>query len=290
MTLTTRDSNLYVDLLVEAVAGAFAGQKALFGTGVVTLNPTMPTRGNNGRPFKGGETIQMPYFDSIGEMADVPENGALTPVALSSTAENASVIRSGIAGEISDWATLVADGEPHREFARQFTESAMRRIDAGCITAAATTTLSNTSKSGQSITEDHVILASEEWGDEAGDMVALICHSRVRKNMRLLKDGMGRRLYEEANLTSGKPLPMFCGIPVICSDRLTPSGSVYTSYVCQRGAIGAWFNPNPMPEEDRDILAGTDVMASWLYHVEHLYQRMPGKTKPGIVKFTSTES
>lgn len=296
MPITKRDSNLYVDQLQEAVAAAFTGKQALLGTGVVILKPELPTTGNNGLPLQGGDTVAIPYFDSLGEMDDVTEGNALVPRLLTSTRESASVIHSGMAGEVTSWARLAAQaGDPYEQFGKQFAESAMRRIDRGSITAAETTLLS--SSPGTSITEDAVVNASELWGDELDlddGVAALIVHSRVRKSMRLLKSSIGHRLYQDGEIGPGGirvTLPKFCGIPVICSDRMTVSGTNYTSLLCKKGAIAAWYNGNPMPEEDRDILAAADVTAIHLYHVEHLYKRAAGgrATKQGVVKLVTVE-
>lgn len=295
MATTKRDSNLYVDLLQDAVAGAFVGKQALLGTGVVVLRDSMPTMDVNGVRLETGDTISIPYWDSLGELDDVPEDGALVPRKLASTKEQASVIRSGLAGEVTTWARLVAQaGDPYQEFGRQFAIAAMRRIDKGCIDVALTTTLSHTA--GTSVTEDAVIEASEKWGDELDDengVALLIVHPTVRKKMRLLKDSTGRRLYTEAQVAPGGKLislPQFCGYPVFASSRLPVSGSTYTSLVCKRGAIAAWYNGNPMPEEDRDVLAASDVTAIHLFHVEHLYKRPANGTKPGVVKLLTTET
>lgn len=292
---TKRDSNLYVDILQEAVAGAFVGKQALLGTGVVALKDGMPTRDANGISLESGDTISIPYWDSLGELDDVPEGDALVPRKLASTKEQASVVRSGLAGEVTTWARLASQaGDPYAEFGRQFVVAAMRRIDKGAIDAGLTTTLSYTA--GGSITEDAVIEASEKWGDELDDengVALLVVHPMVRKKMRQLKDSTGRRLYLEPEVGPGGKmvtLPRFCGIPTFASARMPVSGTSYTSLLCKRGAIGAWFNGNPLPEEDRDVLAGSDVTAIWLYHVEHLYKRPAGGTKPGVVKLITTET
>lgn len=293
MAITKRDSNLYVDLLQEAVQAAFVGKEALMGTGVVVMNNQLPTQTPAGLPLEGGEKITIPYFDAIGELDDPPEGDALTPRKLTSSKEETTITRSGIAAEVSRWAALVAQaGNPHQELARQFVASAMRKIDSSLITLAKTAALLE-DQTGNSLIEDHVINATEQWGDEMDEengVALLICHSKVRKTMRLLKDSSGRRLYQEGE--PGSP-GRFVGVPVKVSDRLTSLGSdVYESYVCKRGAMAAWFSMNPMPEEDRDILSATDVTALWLYHAEHLYKR-PGSgsmTKEGIIRLRTTET
>lgn len=299
MALITRDTNLYVPVLRSAIPAAFAGRTALLGTGVVILQSGLPTVDGSGTPYKTGDTIRMPYWDSIGELDDVAEGGALVPRPLTSSKEDATYTQSGVAAEMTQLARQASQaGDPHDEVARQFAVAAMRRIDRGCIAAAETTTLSYTTDAAISITEDTVINASELWGDELDDdngIALIIMRSETRKACRLLKDSTGKRLYVEPTVGEGGvrlTLPTFCGFPVICSDRLTRSGSVNTSLICRRGAIAAWYNQDPLADTEKDILARTDLTALWLDHVEHLYKRPQGGsgTKQGVIKFTTTQA
>lgn len=297
--LTVRDSNLYKDVLVEAISAKFATKNALAGSGVAMLVPNLPTLTVIGGKPGTGSQIEVPYFASLGELEDIPEGGALTPRKLTSSKEIGTYTHSGLAGEITDWAQLAAQaGDPYEEFAKQYVEAAMRRIDSGLITKALASSLIQ-DNSGVSITEEAIIDASEKWGDQLDDMDGIrliVCHSKVRAAMRKLKDGesptTGRRLYTDAIIGpngSVIALPMFAGIPVMCSDKLTPAAAgyaanVYPTLVCKRDAMVAWYNGDPVPETDRDILAASDVTAIHMYHVEHLYRSATvDSIKPGVV-------
>lgn len=304
--LTVRDTNLHKDVLLEAISAQFSTKKALAGSGVAKLVPSLPTMTAVGGKAGTGTQIEVPYFNSLGELEDVPEGGALTPRKLTSSKETATYTQSGLAGEITDWAQLAAQaGDPYVEFAKQYTEASMRRIDLGLIVKALGSSLVE-DKTGSSITEEFITDASEQWGDQldATDGVRLIvCHSKVRKAMRKLKDGesatTGRRLYTDAVFGPNRELvalPMFAGIPVMCSDRLTPAqagfaAGVYPTLICKRDAMVAWYNGDPVPETDRDILAAADVTAIHMLHVEHLYRSATiDGIKPGVVVLKTSES
>lgn len=298
---TVRDSNLYKDVLMEAVAAKFADKKALAGTDVVSMIPTLPKMSVMGSKLGSGSQIEVPYFNSIGELEDVPENGSLTPRKLTSSKETTTIISSGLAGEITDWARIAAQaGDPYEALSAQFVEAVMRRIDAGLITKALATSLLH-DKTGSTITEDFVIEASEKWGDqldETDGIRLLIVHSKVRQKLRLLRDnsggaGTGTRLYKDSVIGPNGviALPTFAGIPVMCSDRLSPTGNVYPSLLCKRGAMVAWYNGEPVIESDRDILAASDVTAMHVLHAEHLYRAATvDSIKPGVVKLLTTET
>lgn len=299
---TVRDANLYKDVLVEAIAAKFADKKALAGTGAAYLRPALPTMSVIGGKLGSGSKIQVPYFHSLGELEDVAEGGALTPRKLLSSQEEATIVHSGLAGEITDWARLAAQaGDPYEEFARQYAEAAMRRVDSGLITKALATGLVD-DNTGSTITEDAIVEATELWGDQLDEVDGIrliVCHSFVRGKLRKIKDnaggaGVGQRLYKDAVIGPDGmvvALPTFAGIPVMCSDRLTPTGNVYPTLICKRDALVGWYNGDPVPETDRDILAASDVTAIHFFHAEHLFRSATvDGIKPGVVKLLTTET
>jgi hypothetical protein len=299
MSLTVRDSNLFKPILVDAIKAQFALKTPdLEKAGVMTVVDGLPTT-NNGRKWGLGSTIEFPFFNSIGELEDVAEGQALTPRPVTSSLESATVIRSGVAGEVTDWASNAAGpNDPYDQLAEQFVEGANRRIDKGGIDAALTTPLVYDTL-GAALSLDHVILASELWLDQLDDndgIKLLVVHSRVRRSLRLLKTLDGIPLYMDAKIGADRrpiTLPMFAGIPVKTSNRLTPTGNVYPSLLFKRGALGAWMNSDPAPEEDRDILAASNITALNMYHAEHLYRKLSYLTDgvlPGAVKILSTEA
>lgn len=298
---TTRDSNIYVNVLMEAVKAQFATKKALFGTGVAILKPGLPRHNVTGAAFGAGDKIQIPYFGSIGEMEDITESGAATLRKLTSTKEETSYVHSVIAGEVTEWARLAAQAaDPNEALAEQYVEAAMRRIDLGLITKALATTLVQ-DNTGSTITYNGIIDACSKWGDQMGPgngVKAMIVHSFVRAKLMKLRDdsggaGVGRPLWQFGTPGAGgsqaPTLDTFMGIPVICSDRLTPTGNVYPTLFCQSDALIAWYSESPM-KTDEDILADSMVSALHLYHAEHLYTRTPSCAKEGVVKLLTTET
>src|SRR5262249_41005420 len=144
MAFTKRTDLIYVDQLQEAISGAFAGMMALYGTGAAVISTTLPAIGPSGSRLKGGDTIRVPYFDAVGELDDVAEGSALAPVGLTMSSETATVIHSGKAGEVTNWAQLTAQfSDPYAEYAKQFATAFQRRIDKGLIDKAGTTPLVN---------------------------------------------------------------------------------------------------------------------------------------------------
>jgi hypothetical protein len=284
MAVTKRTDLIYVDQLQEAIQGAFAGKRALFGTGAAMFRTNLPSIGPEGTKLKGGDTIRVPYFDTIGELDDVSEGTGLVPVKLTETSETATVVHSGKMGEVTDWAQLTAQfADPYAEFGRQFSEAWMRRIDKGLIDKALTTTLTNDiSTIGNGLFSiDAVYDSVNKWQDEQDDIVLMVMHSSVMNDARKLKSSTGNYLVQDP-VNSGD-LPKVGGIPTKVSNRMVPVSGVYPTALCKRGALAAWANGTPETMEDRDISVGSLLTAIHTYHVEHLYKRPANGTLPGVV-------
>jgi len=66
---------------------------------------------------------------------------------------------------------------------------------------------------------------------------------------------------------------------------VSKAGLKCTSLIVLPGALAFWYNRAALRvQTDRDILKDSDVAAVHLYRVAHRYRRMPGGTKPGIIK------
>lgn len=292
--MITRSNLIIPELLVEAIQGQFAGHVALWGTGVAVVSPTLPASGPSGSKIRGGDTIKVPYFGTIGELDDIPtENDALTPAALSMTSDSAIVQHSGKAVEISDWAQMAAMyADPYQEFARQLDIATQRRGDLALLQAAATGLPSqmiwDLVIAGTTLNYDTMVDARMLFGDEQADILLLTVHSQVFKNLMHLKDTTGRPLLILP--TEGDTsLARFNGIPVAVSDRNTvdttthPGTTCYHSKILKKDALVFWFSKEPTVDTDKDILADSVVAAIHVYYVAYRYQRTPGATRPGVV-------
>lgn len=280
--MITKSDLVIPEILLEAIAGEFAGKKALYGSRAVVMNDTLPSVN------RGGDKVKVPYFGTIGEAQFLAEGQALTISKLVQSSEEAEVIRAGKAFEVTDWARMAGSSDAYQEAARQIVEVVERAWDFKLIEKGKTTTLVRdiyNASTPKKLTLDEMIKSKLQWGDEQ-DMIALgIIHSQTDADIRLQKDSTGKHLYTDA-MNDGQ-LPRFGGVPLAMSDRLTPSSDTppkYTSLICKEGALALWHNPVPLVETGRDILTGSEVVAVNFYFVAHLYSRKPGTTKPGIVK------
>lgn len=285
--VATRRSNIIVpEILAEGMPGAFAGMQLLAGTGAVIVNPTLRTGKNN-----VGEQVKVPMFNSIGEMQDIPEGGAASVQNLTQSSELGTVQHSAIAIGIGQWAQIAASDDPYAEARRQILIAARRKFDEKLIAAARTTTLlvnrynnADPTLNG-TLNYDMGADAMGLFGDESeeGDFVLWGVHSKAKTDLRKTKDSIGRALLSDQEGS----LSRFMGVPVMQSDRLTPSSDTppkYESLLCKRGALALWVNGNVVIQEDSDILADDTVMAVHVYYVAHLYSRTANSTYCGVAK------
>jgi HK97 family phage major capsid protein len=281
MAVTTRSDLIIPEILVDAVQGAWPNRVALEGTPAVVESPTLPGGA------RGGDTVRVPYFNVIGEFDIVPEGQALTPVKITMTSETATVQRAGKAVEMSTWAELSARyADPYAELARQLVEGAMRAFDAALIDAASATGSGQTTvdRSAGTITYDAIVDALNAFGDAQVDIAAVVVHSKVLGDLRKVKDLNGLPLFVDAQQGG---LPRVLGLPIIVSDRvpvITGTPTKYVTLFVLRGGLALWYNGEPKIETDRDILQDTEIMAVNTYFVAHRYSRMPGHTKPPVVR------
>jgi HK97 family phage major capsid protein len=288
--MLTRPDVIVPELLIEAVKGEFSGMKAFYGTGAAMMQTGMPTHSPSGNKIKGGDTITIPYFGTIGEMEDVTEGQALTPESLTMSEEECTVIHSGKAIETSHWAQIAASyADPYGEMARQLREVHERRVDKALFDVAlaslgAAYTNDITAEGDGLIDYDAIVDALALWGDEENEVAVMVCHSEVKKRFRKIKDANGHPIFVDAQ---NGGLPKVFGIPLKVSDRQTLSGSTYRTILARRNSLAYWAQEEPRLLTDVDALADTELAAIHTYWTAHRWSRMPGSTKGGVVLINS---
>ncbi len=212
----TTTSNLIVpELWLEAVAGALPGMSVLGATGAVRVETGLP---GGARP---GSPVNVPYFGTLGEMRDYADGDAIDVQQLSMTEENASVVRSGIAFNITDMARRLAGyADPYGEAARQFTALVARRADKAAMDALNGSGLPtqmvldvHSSSSPVYLDRDLVTEARLRWGDEQDGVAAIVGHSVTLKNLLKLKDGNGQPLLRVMKQDNATGVVEFDGLP-----------------------------------------------------------------------------
>lgn len=281
-------------ILQEAIAAVLPGMRVLVGSKVVSIKNGMPMD-IGGVTVKGGTRITIPYFNPMGNTLDkVPEDGALTPVKLGQTSDQAIVNKYGKAVEMTLWAEIAASWtDPYSEIAKQFGVMTQNTVEneliivAGADLAAAYINDVSTASPNpaHTITYEDVVRSKIKWGDEQGMIELMSVHSKVYQDMLLLKDSTGRPLVTDANDGS---LAKFAGIPVKVSDRNTivgtGSNAKYESLLFKQDSLAFWYQTDPIVMHEPDALAGSYITSIALFGAPYRYQHTPGSSKPGVVK------
>lgn len=288
--MANESDNFFIpEILEEAVPGAFAGRKALLGSGAAIVKPGLPM---GSRP--GGNKVVVPYLDTIGELEDlVHENDALSSSELTMSSEEAEVQHSGKKFSIGEYAQMVAEyADPYGAAATQIADAVMRRADKALIDVATASGLpsemvKNVWSSGtpRSLDYDLMVDAKMAWGDEQDDLALIVMHSKVLGDLYKIKETTGKPILTGME---GGDIVRFAGVPVKVSDRMpvdttNPSHPKYTTALVKKGALVFWYAKKPRILEDHDIDTDRREMAVHVYWAAHRYGRLPGVTRGGVV-------
>lgn len=228
----TTSSNLIVpEFFLEAVAGELPGMSVLGATGAVRVETGLP---GGARP---GSPIHIPYFGTLGEMRDYADGDAIDVQQLAMTDETATVVRSGIAFNITDMARRLAGyADPYGEAARQFTALVARRADKAAMDALNGSGLPtqmvldvHSASSPVYLDRDLVTEARLRWGDEQDGVAAIVGHSVTLKNLLKLKDGNGQPLLRVMKQNNDTGVVEFDGMPPFFTSDRAPVAFAITS-------------------------------------------------------------
>jgi hypothetical protein len=269
--------------MTEAVRPGLAGLVLMGGTGAAVVSTGMP----DGKT-KVGETVKVPYFTSIGEIETLAADGdALTPTLLTESNEEATVKHVGKAFGITKWARSGV-GDPYKEGSRQVLVAIQRGLDKELIDAAKNETgwtdyVYDRSGTGDGkITYDSIVETVGKFGDETEDLACLVMHSKVYRDLLMIKDSTGRPMWVDLSGVGGPRLTAL-NIPIKISDRLAAVATVYPSLLLRKGALAAWIDDQATEiVTDFDILTNEDIAAIHMYLVTHRYKHVDGMTKPGV--------
>lgn len=278
---TTLKSGVFVPEIATEVASAeFANQLALgyAGAPFASVLPPVDALGDE------GDAVKFPRWTAMGEFSDLTEDVAMTPEALASATDTATVFAGGKAVEITDFAALASRGDPSAEVGRQVARLAARYVDTKLIAEAETTALTETV--GGAFTWNAFVSAIiTHWGDAAFENVGgLVVHSKVLGDIMKLSEykDVNQVVVEGAAPGNQRLRGMIGGFPLYVSDRLTVTtdggGSgidTYNNLVMKRGALGVMFQRELLVEADRDILKKNTVVAADVRAAVHLFYANP---------------
>jgi len=217
----TRDTAFIPEVLQDAVRANFKGKRALLGSLAVTMLASLPLSA------RGGDKIEIPHFDLIGDLEDVAEGVPLSVATIpDGVRDEANVARAGKAMRLSDWKKMAENfADPYAEFTRQFNEAVSRRWDRALIAKASDSTglpsahIIDRFNSGTPVkmSWSFAVDGRRPFGDEQENLGMIVVHSKAYFDLVAEVDLQNRPLL------SGPPVDgdivRIAGIPVMISDR-----------------------------------------------------------------------
>lgn len=217
----TRDAAFIPEVLQDTVRANFKGKQALLGSLAVVMNASLPLSA------RGGDKIEIPHFNLLGDLEDVAEGVPLTVATLpDGVRDEASVSRSGKAIRLSDWKKMAeAFADPYAEYTRQLNVATGRRWDRSLISVATNPTglpsghIIDRYNSGTPVklSWSFVVDGRRPFGDEQENLGMIVCHSKAYFDLVAEVDSQLRPLH------AGPPVDgdiiRVAGVPVMISDR-----------------------------------------------------------------------
>lgn len=247
MAITTIDDTFNPQILSDTVQGVMRGKNALMGSMLLATGAAISEPGFTGGRGKLGTAVDIPYFGTIGEFEEnLADGDAVTLRKIGMTSEQAIVTRDSLGFEATTWSRTSASEDPYAEAARIIQVAAVKQMDKRLVDAAvAPGVLLNVT--GADIDYDTTIDSQYKFNDEQEDIVAMVVHSQIKRDMLKLKDSQNRPLLVDSQQDNG--FPTFAGLPIGVSDRVSIAGST-------QGAVASTGTTPPVV-----TLAGTPLGA-----------------------------
>ena len=208
---------------------------------------------------RAGNTVTLPYYSYIGAASAVSEGYDIGIRKLVQSTSSVTIVKYGVAVQLTDEAVLSGYGDPIGEAATQVATSIDDAMDNALLTALAANSASeqNYATSGSSIalTPADIPLALAKFGEDMDGQKALL----VTPDFYALLLGQDWVPASEiaADIRIRGAAGMAYGCQVIVSNRLKTSGNLY---IVKPGALAVFIKRGTFIETDRDILNESTVV------------------------------
>lgn len=218
-----------------------------------------------------GNTITVPKYAYIGDAEDVAEGVAMGTTVLTASTTTATVKKAGKAVEITDEAVLAGYGDPVGEATTQIAKSIASKVDVDCAAALATGSLVYDGSTAV-IGYEGIVKAVDLFESEE-DNVAMIMFVSPKQvtQLRLDPDFKDINKYPLQTVMTGV-IGSIAGVQIVPSKRIVAEASVYKCPIViastsededvKEAALAIYLKRDTMVEDDRDVLAGTTVIAA----------------------------
>lgn len=220
---------------------------------------------------RAGNTVTLPYYSYIGAASTVSEGYDIGIRKLVQSTSSVTVVKYGVAVQLTDEAVLSGYGDPMGEAASQIATSIDDAMDIALLAALAANSASEQNYTGAStgLVPDDIPLALAKFGEDADGQKALLVTPDFYAKLIGTPAATNWIPASEiaANVKIRGAVGMAFGCQVIVTNRLKTAGNLY---ILKPGALAVFMKRNAMIESDRDILNQSTVLAGSILAAPYL--------------------
>lgn len=218
---------------------------------------------------RAGNTVTLPYYSYIGAASSVSEGYDIGIRQLIQTSSSVTIVKYGVAVQLTDEAVLSGYGDPLGEAATQIATAIDDALDNALLSALAANSSADqnytTSDSTTALAPADIPLALAKFGEDNEGQKALIVTPSFYA--QLVGSNWVPASEIAADIRIRGAVGMAYGCQVIVSNRLVTGGSLY---IVKPNTLAVFMKRNVMVEADRDILNQSTVLAGSLLCAPYL--------------------
>ena len=209
---------------------------------------------------RAGNTVTLPYYSYIGKASSVSEGYDIPIEKLIQRSSSVTIVKYGIAVQITDEAVLSGYGDPLGEAAKQAALAIDDAVDNALLAALAANSASAqnyaTSNASTALAPADIPLALAKFGEDNEGQKALFVTPDFYAKLLGTDWIPASEIAAEVKIRGA--VGMAYGCQVIVTNRLKTSGNLY---IVKPNTLAVFMKRNSMIEADRDILNQSTVLA-----------------------------
>ena len=229
---------------------------------------------------RAGNTVTLPYYAYIGAASQVSEGYDIGIRKLTQNTSSVSIVKYGVATQLTDEAVLSGYGDPIGEAATQIATSLDDAMDNALLAALAANSASaqNYSTSASTGLEpEDIPLALAKYGEDNDGQKALVVTPDFYAKL------VGKNWIPASEIAAGirirGAVGMAYGCQVIITNRLVSSGNLY---IVKPNTLAVFIKRGTFIETDRDILNESTVIKGSILAAPYLLN------PKGMIKLSAT--
>ena len=221
---------------------------------------------------RAGNTVTLPYYTYIGAASSVSEGYDIPIRKLTQTTSSVTIVKYGVATQLTDEAVLSGYGDPIGEASSQIALAIDDAMDNALLAALAANSASEqnyTASASTGLAPDDIPLALAKYGEDnegtkallvTPDFYAQLIGAPISSNWIPASE-------IAANIRIKGAVGMAYGCQVIVSNRLKTAGNLY---IVKPKTLAVFIKRGAMVESDRDILNQSTVLAGSILAAPYL--------------------